>query len=400
MDGIATLAGRVRKELTGNILPFWSSVPLDHERGGFHGRVDNDLSVDDGTERTAVLCARVLWTFAAAARRLGAPELLATAHHAHRALRTQFTDPEYGGVFWSVDAAGRVVNDRKQTYAQAFALYGLAEYARATGDAGALASAWRLFGLIEEHTADGERGGYVEARGRDWGAIDDVRLSPKDLNAPKSMNTLLHVMEAYTTFWEVTGSDEVRGRLGALVSDICDHVVAGGRFLLFFDHDWVPLSQVVSYGHDIEGAWLLVAAARAAGDDDLVRRAEEAALAMAAAVLAEGRDGEGAVLYERDADEVDRASHWWAQAEGAVGFLCAHELSGDGRYLAAAASCWDVIERHHVDHEHGDWFKVVDAERRPRPDTPKAGPWECPYHHVRACLELIERLPAPTEKEM
>lgn len=394
------LSARVRAELVGNILPFWADVALDHERGGVHGRVSDDLLVDDSVERTAVVCARVLWAFAASARILGESGHLATARVAHDYLTTYFLDPVHGGVFWSVDADGRVVDDRKQTYAQAFAVYGLAEYARASGEEAPLRLARELVELIEQHCSDPFHGGYVEACARDWGPIADMRLSPKDLNAPKSMNTLLHVMEAYTTFVEVTGDEVVRGRLADLVATILDRVVdtEGGRFRLFFDLDWTPLSETVSFGHDIEGAWLLVAAAATVGDPVLQERVELAAARMAEEVYRHGRDAEGAVWYEFEPSVgnkpayTDTDSHWWAQAEGAVGFLDAWRLTGDERFREASTACWTFIEQHHVDHVHGDWFKVLDADRRPRPDYPKVGAWECPYHHVRACLELIQHL--------
>ncbi len=399
---VGTLADRARAELVGNILPFWATVALDHERGGVHGLVTNDLQVDDTVPRTAVLCARVVWAFSAAARVLGDPSHLATADAARQYLLERFLDPLHGGVVWSVDAEGAVVDDRKQVYAQAFAVYALAEYARAAGSPDALRVALDLMGLIEAHGADRLAGGYVEARARDWGPIEDCRLSPRDLNAPKSMNTLLHVMEAYTTLLEVTGDARVRNRLADLVAAILKHVVdpRAGSFRLFFDMQWRPLSDVVSFGHDIEGSWLLVAAARAVGDAALLGQAERAALTMARAVLTRGRDEAGAVLYEyrpgRGGQPAswDRDSHWWAQAEGAVGFLEAHRISGDRRFLAAAADCWTAIEDHHVDRVHGDWFKVLPPDRRPDPGAAKVGPWECPYHHVRACLELITRQPA------
>jgi mannobiose 2-epimerase len=402
-----TLGDRARAELLGNILPFWSTVAIDHERGGIHGMVSDDLVVDDQVPRTAVLCARVLWAFSAAARVLDDPAHLATADLAREYLLTRFLDTVHGGVVWSVDADGRLVDDRKQLYAQAFAVYALTEYGRASGSGESVQLARDLMALIERHGADRFSGGYVEARARDWGPIQDMRLSPKDLNAPKSMNTLLHVMEAYTALLQVTDDGWVRARLADLVATILRHVVdeGTGAFRLFFDMQWRPLSDVVSFGHDIEGAWLLVAAARAVGDPALVDRCERAAVTMAAAVHARGRDAEGAVLYEfRPASGTrpaswDRRSHWWAQAEGAVGFLEAYRISGRAGYLQAAEDCWRFIEAHHVDRVHGDWFKVLEADRTSSPTIPKVGPWECPYHHVRACLELIERTPALVEQE-
>ena len=407
-SGWTDLGARARAELTQNILPFWSTVAVDEVRGGIHGRVSNDLQVDDSGERTAVLCARVLWAFSASARVLGDPGYLRFADDAHAYLMAHFVDPVHGGVFWSVDADGAVVDDRKQVYAQAFAVYALAEYARAGGGHAPLMAAEGLVGLVERHGADAEHGGYIEARARDWGPIEDMRLSARDLNAPKSMNTLLHVMEAYTTLLAVTDDDGVRSRLADLVATILDDVadLRIGTFRMFFDEEWRPLSDTVSFGHDIEGAWLLAAAARAVGDPSLIGRAERAAAVIADAVLRNGRDERGAVHYEyRPASGdvpslLDRDSHWWTQAEGVVGFLDAYRITGEQRFLDAAGAGWEFISEFHVDRVDGDWFKVLDVARRPRSTTPKVGPWECPYHHVRACLEIITRCPVtPASKE-
>jgi len=404
---VAELGDRARAELTQNILPFWSTVAVDEVRGGIHGRVGNDLQVDDSVERTAVICARVLWAFSAAAHVLDDPSYLRFADDAADYLMAHFVDPVHGGVFWSVDADGGVVDDRKQIYAQAFAVYALAEYARASGRRAPLLVAEELVGLIEGYGADAEHGGYIEARARDWGTIGDMRLSSRDLNAPKSMNTLLHVMEAYTTLLAVTDDDGARARLAALVTTILDKVadLGAGTFRMFFDEEWRPLSDTVSFGHDIEGAWLVVAAARAVGDPSLIGRAEHAAAVIADAVLRNGRDESGALLYEyRPAScdapsSFDRDSHWWTQAEGIVGFLDAYRITGEQKFLDAAGACWDFAAEFHVDRVHGDWFKVLDADRRPRSTIPKVGPWECPYHHVRACLEIITRCPVTPASE-
>ncbi|MGV8968380.1 MAG: AGE family epimerase/isomerase [Cellulomonas sp.] len=406
--GPTDLRARALAELTENILPFWAGPALDTVRGGVHGALSDDLVVDDEVDRSAVLCARVLWTFSAAAHGLADRTHLVQAHHAYTYLMAHFIDPVHGGVLWTVDKDGATTDDRKQVYAQAFAVYALAEYARASGLTEPLVAAVRLVDLIEAHTADSVNGGYVEARARDWGPLDDMRLSPRDLNANKSMNTLLHLMEAYTTLLDVTHDPVLRGRLNRLTTVVLDHVVdeKAGTFRLFFDADWRPLSSAVSPGHDIEGTWLLTAAARAAGDPVLVARAERVALTMADAVLRRGRDADGGILYEIRPDgsgaptQIDHSSHWWAQAEAVVGFLEANRLSGDGQFLEAAESCWDFIEAHHVDRIHGDWFKELEADRRPRATSPKVGPWECPYHHARACLEIMTRLPVgPSTKE-
>lgn len=218
------------------------------------------------------------------------------------------------------------------------------------------------------------------------------------------MNSNLHVMEAYTALLQVIDDESVRSRLAALIETILDHVVnlEKGTFGTFFDVEWRPLTTAVSFGHDIEGAWLLVAAAQAVGAPALVRRAERAAVVLADAVYRRGRDKRGAVCYELSPGSgdspayLDRTSHWWAQAEGMVGFLEAYRISDDQRFVEAARACWQFIVDHHVDSLGGDWFKVLGDDRRPVSAYPKAGAWECPYHHVRACLEVARRLQAQT----
>jgi mannobiose 2-epimerase len=301
-----------------------------------------------------------------------------------------------------VEADGRVHSDRKQIYAEAFAIYGLAEWHAATGDPNALAWAKTLFELIERHAAEPKHGGYLEARSGAWAELDDLRLSEKDLNAPKSMNTLLHVLEAYTTLFRVWPDAGLRARLGSLLGVMLDHVVTAEPYThcqLFFDLEWNSLSPVISYGHDIEASWLLWDAAEALGDARLLDRTREVALDMARGVLDHGVDADGSVFYEGNADQVVKTDkHWWPQAEAVVGFLNAHALGGDEIYLNAAERTWQFIEDRVIDRVHGEWFAELDRSGRPLPDYPlhdgscKVGPWKCPYHNGRACLEVMRRV--------
>ena len=307
-------------------------------------------------------------------------------------------------VYWSLDRDGRVDSDRKQTYAQAFAIYGLAEWYAATGDAAALDRARTLFALVEQHAADSELGGYFEARSAPWGELADVRLSDKDLNAPKSMNTILHLLEAYTTLYRSWPDAGLRGRLQELLRVMLDRVVTNSPYTccrLFFDREWRPQSPGISYGHDIEASWLLWEAAEALGDAALRDRTRRVALDLAAEVLAHGCDRDGSIFYNGTAaGVVDTDKHWWPQAEAVVGFLNAHALGGGPEYRTAALRAWQFIEDHVIDREHGEWFSQLDRTGRPLPDYPanaescKIGPWKCPYHNARACLEILRRVPA------
>lgn len=291
-------------------------------------------------------------------------------------------------------------------------VYALAEYHLATGRADALDDALDLFQALEEHAADHVRGGYFEARGRDWEPLDDVRLSERDLNAPKSMNTHLHVMEAYANLLRASGREDVRGRLRALTLLHLETIVdpASGHLRLFFDEGFAPVSGAVSYGHDIEASWLIVEAAELVGDPELVARSRANAVRMAAVTLEHGFDHEhGGVLAERQQDgRLDDEKHWWMQAEGVVGFLNAFELSRDERFLVAAERSWTFIERFLVDREFGEWRWKVARDGSRIPGLPKVEPWKCPYHNSRAALEVssrVERLlaastaPDPSAKE-
>ncbi|WP_026792086.1 AGE family epimerase/isomerase [Pleomorphomonas oryzae] len=389
----------VLRELTDNILPFWHGRMRDPQ-GGFFGAADCNGIVDKGAPRASVVNARILWTFATATRVLGA-SYRATADWAFDYLRTRFLDGEHGGIHWLLDAEGHPVSDRKQIYAQAFAIYAFSEYARATGDRDSLKLAIDLFRLIEKHAADRERGGYIEALDRAWGPLSDMRLSDKDLNSPKSMNTHLHIMEAYTNLLRIWRDPALVARQAELIAVTLDRVVDGqtGHFKLFFDMDWRSLNDHISYGHDIEGSWLLVEAAEVLGNEALIARARAAAILMAERTLAEGRDADGSLHYEAHGDGrlIDADKHWWPQAEALVGFQNAWDMTGNPAFGDAVRDVWAFIRDHVADRAHGEWHAKLTPDGRPYTsaedaDACLAGPWKCPYHNSRACFEMLERL--------
>ncbi|HEY0282524.1 MAG TPA: AGE family epimerase/isomerase, partial [Rhizomicrobium sp.] len=301
MSQTASWAGRFREELVGNILPFWMRHALDRQGGGFHGKIGCDGKVDREAPRASVVNTRILWTFSAASRLLG-NEYRETADWAYDYIIKKFWDQEYSGLYWMLDHRGNPVSARKQIYAQAFGIYALTEYFRAGGNAASLNLARRLFGLIEEHSYDPVFKGYIEARGREWRPLEDMRLSEKDLNCPKSMNTHLHLMEAYTNLLRVWRDPVLEARLAELLGLIMDRIAdaSTGHFRMFFDERWNSLSDHVSFGHDIEGSWLIVEAAEVLGAADQIARARRLAVAMAGAVCAQGLDRDGSVFFEAD----------------------------------------------------------------------------------------------------
>ena len=382
----------LRDQLSNTILPYWSEQMLDPQGGPYGGRgLHNELH--DHQPRTAVLGTRVLWTFASAAAEDHDPRWKAAAEHSWAWVRDTLQDPEFGGVYWSVARDGRVIGDHKQTYAQGFAVYGAVAMAR-LGNADALDFAKRVFGAMEA-AYDGRFGGYFEGCTRAWRVREDARLSPKEPRAAKSMNTMLHVLEPLTELVRLVPQEGYRERLETLLALFIDKIWSPERrsFGMFFEADWTPLSEAISYGHDIETSWLLRRAcevlpgwARAGEVDQIVRE-------VAHAVLERGVATDGSVLAEGGlSGPTSLERHWWGQAEGMVGFWDAYEVTGDATFANAAQRCWEYIKAFHVDPAGGDWFKVLDASGRPLRAYGKAGPWECPYHHARACIEMLHRL--------
>ncbi|ASA19954.1 AGE family epimerase/isomerase [Paenibacillus donghaensis] len=386
---------QLETELKDNILGFWIKHTVDEKQGGFIGEMDNEMNITPGADKSLVLNARILWTFASAYRFYARPEDLTMAQRAYDYLLTHFPDKEYGGMYWSVDAAGAPSEPKKQLYGMAFAIYALAEFHHATGRPEALEEAVKLFHTIEKYGYDPEHKGYIEALSRDWQMTDYQMLSVKDLNEKKSMNTHLHVLEAYTGLYRVWKSEELRAKLAELIVTMLDHIIdaEGKHFHLFLDEAWNVKSNLISYGHDIEGSWLLTEAAEILGDQELLQRVQRVALTMAEAVLAEGIAGDGGVWNEATPDGLlNQEKDWWPQAEAVVGFYNAYQLTGDARFLEAAQTSWSFIKQYIVDHEHGEWFWGVDANLLPLAHEPKVSAWKCPYHNSRACFEMIARL--------
>ncbi|MBB6673960.1 AGE family epimerase/isomerase [Cohnella nanjingensis] len=384
------------QELKENILGYWMRNTVDEEIFGFVGEIRANGEKVPNADKGLVLHARILWTFASAYRFYREEAYLKMAHRAYDALNTRFRDAEHGGLYWMIDVQGRAVSDKKQVYGQAFVIYALSEYVRATGDESALVWAGELYRLLEKHAYDPLHLGYIEALARDWTETGDLSLSGKDLNERKSMNTHLHVLEAYTNLYRVWKPEGLKAKLKELIEVHVDKIVDGdtGHFLLFFDDEWHSKSSHVSYGHDIEGSWLLWEAAEALGDEALLQRVKAVALQMAKATLEQGVDEDGGLFNEFDGRRLDDSKDWWPQAEAMVGFLNAYQLSGQPEYLEAAKNSWSFTTASICDREGGEWHWQVTREGVPvnSADHAKVGPWKCPYHNSRACFEALERL--------
>ncbi len=397
MQILSDWSAQVEAELTKNILPFWVSRVMDRERGGFYGAISNDLVVDRNVRRGVLLSSRILWTFSAAYKRYRRPEFLAMAYHAYDDLKTNFVDQDYGGLFWEIEADGTVSNERKQVYGQAFGIYGLVEFYRATNELPALGKSVDIFTLVDHHGHDSLHGGYLEALTRRWQPEQDVRLSARDRNEPKSMNTHLHLMEALTNLRRVWPDERVTSRHRELIELMMRRIVdpQTAHMTLFFDEAWQPRSTEISYGHDIEASWLLVEAAEVDGDPALIQEAKALALRMAQAVYEQALDTDGGLMYEAGPHGwIDDSKEWWPQAEAVVGFLNAYQISGQPHFLNAALKSWAFIQQHLIDRQHGEWFRGVLRDGTLKANELKVSFWKCPYHNGRMCMEVIDRLAA------
>lgn len=378
-----------QKELTDNILPFWINNMQDHQHGGFYGRMDGHDVLHPHAGKGAILNARILWTFSSAYRLLKKEEYLQMAQRAFDYLTTYFLDKNYGGVYWEVDYLGNPLNRKKQVYAQGFALYGFSEFYRATGNPEALKLAKDFFYLIE-NCYDNQYGGYFEAYSEDWQPIEDMRLSEKDANEKKTMNTHLHILEPYTNLCRIWEDDKLKAAQERLIQTFTDNILDNSTYHLnlFFDERWQVKSSAISYGHDIEASWLLFEAADVLGKKELLTGVKAISLKIADAAVA-GLLADGSMANERDGDHLDTERHWWVQAEAVVGYMYAYKNSDNATYKDKAMQLWNYIEKNIIDPEKGEWYwgRRPGGEVNRRDD--KAGFWKCPYHNGRMCMEMM-----------
>jgi mannobiose 2-epimerase len=378
----------VRENLTSNILPYW--LGLKDPRGGFYGEVSADGTVQYDAPRGVILNARLIWSFASAYAALHRTEYLVAAVHARDYFLEHFCDHKYGGVYWSVSAQGERLDTKKQLYAQGFAIYGLSELYKVTKDDEALKNAINLYKVVETYFADAANGGYMEALARDFSPLEDMSLSAHDINADKTMNSHLHILEAYANLYQVWPDEGLKERVEALLDIIGTRVMdPSGHLQLYFTRDWSVLPGGVSYGHDIETSWLALECAFALRDADIVNRVRPWAFRMGVA----GNEGllpDGSMRYEKLTDgSFDDSRQWWVQAETVVGNLWLWKYHGDVPAFDRALAAWYYIQKHLVDPHAGEWWWAVLPDGSLDLSQPKAGFWKCPYHNTRMCLQVM-----------
>lgn len=380
--------------LQNNILPYWENKMQDNVNGGFYGQMTGMEDLNQQADKGAILNSRILWTYAAAYRLLRKNEYLEMATRAKRYVIDHFYDKEFGGVYWALNYRGEPADTKKQIYALGFAIYGLSEYNRATGDKEALDYAVKLYQVIEKYSFDEQKNGYFEAFTREWDSIDDMRLSEKDANEKKTMNTHLHILEPYTNLYRVWKDDTLRKQLKNLITLFLDKILNKETYHLnlFFDEDWNSKYNITSYGHDIEASWLIHEAALVLGDEALLSRVEEV-VPLIAKAAGEGLQENGGMIYEKNDDtgHVDKDFHWWVQAETVVGYYNLYQHFGQQDSLEKVVKCWDFIKRYLIDYKKGEWYWSLKADGTLNTIDDKAGFWKCPYHNGRMCMEIIER---------
>jgi mannobiose 2-epimerase len=391
-EKIIELQRFAKEQLFEVILPFWTENMVDDKHGGFLGRIDMNHKKHYTATKGIVLNARILWSFSALFGKTGDKKYLDIAQRALDYIEKKFKDPKHGGYFWELNADGSVSNPRKQVYAQAFVIYAYTEYSRQTGDEEIATRAIELFRLLEEKAFDKENDGYFEAFSREWGEIEDLRLSKLDMNEKKTMNTHLHVIEAYANLFHLKKERWVRSKIEDLLNIFNNIILEGSKehLQLFFDEYWNLRSSLISYGHDIEASWLLRESASTIEDDELIWRFSDICVIIAnSAMQSIGR--EGGLIHEYDPLKKGNVEYeWWAQAEGIVGFMEAYRISGEEKFLDTALGISKFIEDYFIDQKYGEWYYRVDRNGNPIKGYEKAGFWKCPYHSMRMCMIMMD----------
>ncbi len=391
-DDLSHLYDEIKIEAD-RILQWWRLYAPDPVHSGFMGEIGYDNWPNHFANKGSVLHARILWAFSAAYHAFGNKEDLVLAHIAFEYILQHFYDREAGGVYWALKANGDISDDRKQIYAIAFTVYGLAEYYKITGELKALDAAIDLYHAIEYHSQDPDFGGYFEAYSKDWNLLEDLRLFVKDRNDPKTMNTHLHLIEAYANLYLIWKEPRLKDSLLRLLNLFDKKIIHTDHHLsLFFDRHWNRTSAGVSYGHDIEASWLLYECACVLQDPEIEKHWRARALKISDAA-AGGLQTDGSFIHEYDVEHqiTDTHREWWVSAEGLVGYLNAYQLTGDDIYLDRVYKLWGFTKAHIVDLEGGEWYWGINEDYSIMKEY-KMGFWKCPYHNLRACLEVLHRI--------
>ncbi len=391
----APLQQEFRAELIA-IADWWATYAVDQEQGGFYGEIDADNKPVKNASKGIILNARILWFFSEVAQEIDNPVYRSCATRAYDYLMIHFFDKEQGGVYWELDATAVPINTKKQVYAQAFTIYALCAYYQLTDDVQALARALECFHLVEQHAIDHQNEGYLEAFTREWGVIGDLRLSEKDLNYPKSQNTHLHILEAYTTLYQAHPAPEINAALKYNIQMFDKYIIDKHthHLRMFMDLEWKDYSPGYTYGHDIEASWLIAKALESLGDKVYTAELIPTLIKIAQVTVNEaiGENGQVIDSYDFSTRKINSDTIWWVQAEALVGFLFAYVTTGEEQYYVAAKNIWAFIKTYQIDHNQGEWFWLSTLNKPNTDSYYKVGFWKCPYHNGRAMMEAIRYL--------
>lgn len=383
-------ATEIKEHLVNDLIPFWQGLK-DEENGGFYGYLSYDLKLDKKAVKGCILNSRILWFFSNAYMVLGDPSLLESATHAYQFLKEHCVDDEFGGVFWSLTYDGKPEDTTKHTYNQAFSIYALASYYDASKNSESLEIAWKLYDLVESKCKD--EYGYLEAFTRSFEPEENDKLSENGVIAEKTMNTLLHVFEAYTELYRVTKEEKVAKQIRFMMDIIKDKVFNKeiGRQEVFFDRTWNTLIDLYSYGHDIETAWLVDRGLEVLDDEAYTNM-----LSPITKIITENIYNRAyidhSLVNESENGVVDTTRVWWVQAEAVVGFLNGYQKQEDKKFLDASVDIWNYIKKYFIDKRNGsEWFWSVKEDHTPD-EKPIVEPWKCPYHNGRMCFEVLRRM--------
>ena len=380
----------IKEHLVNDLIPFWQGLK-DEENGGFYGYLSYDLKLDKKAVKGCILNSRILWFFSNAYMVLGDPSLLESAAHAYQFLKEHCVDDKFGGVFWSLTYDGKPEDTTKHTYNQAFSIYALASYYDASKNPEALEIAWKLYYLVESKCKD--EYGYLEAFTRSFEPEENDKLSENGVIAEKTMNTLLHVFEAYTELYRVTKEEKVARQIRFMMDIIKDKVFNKeiGRQEVFFDRTWNTLIDLYSYGHDIETAWLVDRGIEVLDDEAYTNMLSPITKTITENIYNRAYI-DHSLVNESENGVVDTTRVWWVQAEAVVGFLNGYQKQGDKKFLDASVDIWNYIRKYFIDKRNGsEWFWSVKEDHTPD-EKPIVEPWKCPYHNGRMCFEVLRRM--------
>lgn len=381
---------QIKDELTQTILPFWLHLK-DEQYGGVFGRVSFDLHIDKEADKGGIATARHLWAFSSSYRILKTPNYLEMAKHVYRFFKEYCFDKEFGGIYWMLNYKGEVVDHRKHVYAQSFAIYGLSEYYRITSDPEALQLALQLYELIETKGYDEKNQAYKEEFSREWIEKPNEMLSENGVIADITMNTHIHVLEAYTNLYKVYPNPQLKEKLERLLLIHYEYIYQANGYLgVFFDKNWNNLVDVKSFGHDIEASWLIDETLKVLNCHD--EKYNQMVKGIAYNILEHALNQDGSLLNERENGIDDPTRIWWVQSEALVGFYNAYMKTSDQVFKKAAENVWKYIVRYMKDsREKAEWYYSIDEAGNPI-ERDVCEPWKVSYHNVRSCLELIERM--------